>query len=214
MSTHPRYEECPSLPPLDIEAATSTKVQQHMSEWSVTDTCWTPTAIEKSVESSIMEPNTAIDCTSLEKENLYLEKHNTAAQPFVERSSSSLKPSSNSSKSISSGILPFPALPLPVEDPGRVVSMSLFRKIALILVACLAQFLNLGGMNQTVAPVMVLADYFGIRDYGTLSWFSAAYSMTVGTFILPAGKPHVSYSPVIIGNEFYYTIVSISDKHS
>jgi hypothetical protein len=58
------------------------------------------------------------------------------------------------------------------------------------MIVCSAQFLLLGGMNQTVAPVMILAEHFHIHDYGTLSWFSAAYSMTVGTFILPAGQSH------------------------
>jgi hypothetical protein len=66
--------------------------------------------------------------------------------------------------------------------------MSLIHQIAFIFIACLAQFLSLGAMNQTVAPVLVLAKYFDVHDYGNLSWFSAAYSMTVGTFILPAGR--------------------------
>jgi MFS family permease len=66
--------------------------------------------------------------------------------------------------------------------------MSRTHKIAFVLVACLAQFLSLGGLNQTVAPVFLFAKYFKIQDYGTLSWFSAAYSMSVGTFILPAGR--------------------------
>lgn len=44
-------------------------------------------------------------------------------------------------------------------------------------------------MNQTVAPVMILARYFKVQNYGELSWFSAAYSMSIGTFILPAGNP-------------------------
>lgn len=71
-----------------------------------------------------------------------------------------------------------------VSDPP----LTTLHQIALVSICCLAQFLNLAGMNQTVAPVMILSDYFDIRDYGTLSWFSAAYSMSVGTFILPAGK--------------------------
>ena len=76
------------------------------------------------------------------------------------------------------------------DGPPRKPGMSQIHEIAFIMIVCLAQFLSLGGMNQTVAPVMILAEYFNIHDYGTLSWFSAAYSMTVGTFILPAGKPH------------------------
>lgn len=67
-------------------------------------------------------------------------------------------------------------------------SMSRIHEFAFLIVVCLAQFLSLGALNQTVAPVMILARFFHIHDYGTLSWFSAAYSMTVGTFILPAGR--------------------------
>ena len=72
--------------------------------------------------------------------------------------------------------------------PPNPPPLSTLHQIALVAICCLAQFLNLAGMNQTVAPVTILANYFNIRDYGTLSWFSAAYSMSVGTFILPAGK--------------------------
>ncbi|KAF2650882.1 MFS general substrate transporter [Lophiostoma macrostomum CBS 122681] len=66
--------------------------------------------------------------------------------------------------------------------------MSTRSEIAFIFITCIAQFLSLSALNQTVAPVMVLADYFHIEDYGTLSWFSASFSMSVGTFILPAGR--------------------------
>ncbi|KAF2264733.1 MFS general substrate transporter [Lojkania enalia] len=66
--------------------------------------------------------------------------------------------------------------------------MSKSREILFIFITCIAQFLSLSALNQTVAPVMVLAKNFHIEDYGTLSWFSASYSMSVGTFILPAGR--------------------------
>lgn len=172
----------PFLPPLDIEAATSSKEQWEISQWSTADSFWasTPTAVEKSFEPSIR--------SSMQKDLAYKEKG------LTKHVLPSLKASSSDERSISVLSLPISAVPLAVEDPSRTLSMSLLRKIALVLVACSAQFLNLGGMNQTVAPVMVLADYFQIRDYGTLSWFSAAYSMTVGTFILPAGKRNVSCS--------------------
>ncbi|KAM7192128.1 MFS general substrate transporter [Rhypophila sp. PSN 637] len=61
-------------------------------------------------------------------------------------------------------------------------------EVLFIAVLCLAQFLSLASMNQTVSPLLILAEFFDIHDYGKLSWFSAAYSMTVGTFILPAGR--------------------------
>ena len=66
-------------------------------------------------------------------------------------------------------------------------SMTRTRQAAFIFITCISQFLSLSALNQTVAPVLVLADYFHIEDYGRLSWFSASFSMTVGTFILPAG---------------------------
>jgi hypothetical protein len=107
--------------------------------------------------------------------------------------SRTLSVSGYSTKSFLDGHLPPAAVFPPAADRPNMIleesqpAMSSTHKVALILVACLAQFLSLGGMNQTVAPVMVLAKYFNINDYGTLSWFSAAYSMSVGTFILPAG---------------------------
>ncbi|KAH7139054.1 major facilitator superfamily-domain-containing protein [Dendryphion nanum] len=73
-------------------------------------------------------------------------------------------------------------------SPPEGLSMSKSREIAFIFITCVAQFLSLAALNQSVAPVMVLADYFHIEDYGTLSWFSASFSMSVGTFILPAGR--------------------------
>jgi hypothetical protein len=66
-------------------------------------------------------------------------------------------------------------------------SMTRTREAAFIIITCISQFLSLSALNQTVAPVLVLADYFHVEDYGTLSWFSASFSMSVGTFILPAG---------------------------
>jgi len=66
--------------------------------------------------------------------------------------------------------------------------MSRIQLIAFISITCIAQLLSLSAMNQTVAPVILLARYFHVPNPGELSWFSAAYSMSVGTFILPAGN--------------------------
>lgn len=77
----------------------------------------------------------------------------------------------------------------PVTTPPAPRSISeRVHEVFFIGILCLAQFLSLAAMNQTVAPLMILAEYFDIHDYGNLSWFSAAFSMTVGTFILPAGQ--------------------------
>lgn len=66
-------------------------------------------------------------------------------------------------------------------------SKSQRTEAAFIFITCIAQFLSLSALNQTVSPVLILAEYFDVQDFGNLSWFSASYSMSVGTFILPAG---------------------------
>lgn len=86
-----------------------------------------------------------------------------------------------------SKIIAPPARLLPQQR--KHTGLSSVHEVVFVFVLCLAQFLSLAAMNQTVAPMLILAKYFDIHDYGNLSWFSAAYSMTVGTFILPAGKP-------------------------
>ncbi|EAA29846.1 hypothetical protein NCU09172 [Neurospora crassa OR74A] len=80
-----------------------------------------------------------------------------------------------------------PSAKIPPPQRKRT-GLSLVHEVVLVFVLCLAQFLSLAAMNQTVAPMLILAKYFDIHDYGNLSWFSAAYSMTVGTFILPSGR--------------------------
>ncbi|ORY15286.1 hypothetical protein BCR34DRAFT_478185 [Clohesyomyces aquaticus] len=76
----------------------------------------------------------------------------------------------------------------PLDLEPATPSLTRSREIALIFITCIAQFLSLAALLQTLSPVMILADYFHVEDYGTLSWFSASYSMSVGTFILPAGR--------------------------
>lgn len=75
-----------------------------------------------------------------------------------------------------------------IPRPAPAPSLSTSQLVTFISITCVSQVLSLSAMNQTVAPVMILARYFRVHDYGELSWFSAAYSMSVGTFILPAGK--------------------------
>lgn len=67
-------------------------------------------------------------------------------------------------------------------------SFSVPREIAFIFTVCLAQMLQLAGLGQSIAPLHIIGDSFGISNPGQLSWTAAAYSLTVGTFILPAGR--------------------------
>lgn len=81
-----------------------------------------------------------------------------------------------------------PATPTPSAPP--VVPFPSFSKgheIAFIFNICLAQFITLCCLAQSVAPLLIIGDSFGVKDPGTLSWFTAGYSLAVGTLILPAG---------------------------
>lgn len=65
---------------------------------------------------------------------------------------------------------------------------SKIHEIFFIFIICLSQFLALAGLAQSIAPLHIIGDNFGISNPGELSWYPAAFSLTVGTFILPAGR--------------------------
>lgn len=75
-------------------------------------------------------------------------------------------------------------------DPSKVPASPFtpLREIAFISTICMAQVLQLAGLGQSIAPLHIIGDSFGVTDPGKLSWTAAAYSLTVGTFILPAGR--------------------------
>jgi hypothetical protein len=64
------------------------------------------------------------------------------------------------------------------------------REILFIINVCMAQFLTLAGLGQSVAPLFIIGKDLGVdsNDLGTMSWYTAAFSLTVGAFILPAGE--------------------------
>ena len=71
-----------------------------------------------------------------------------------------------------------------VERPQSLAGEALF-----VAVICSSQLLTQAGLALTVVPQDIIARSFGIEDQpGKVSWFSAGYSLTVGTFILIAGR--------------------------
>jgi MFS family permease len=52
----------------------------------------------------------------------------------------------------------------------------------------MAMFTNQVGLGNTLETVGVIGKSFGITDQGQLSWLIAGYSLTIGTFILVAGR--------------------------
>ena len=81
-----------------------------------------------------------------------------------------------------------PQPPPPVNPASIFATSSRPHELAFILLVCIAQFLALAGLSQTVAPQSLVGAAFNVTDIGTISWFTAAFSLTVGTFILPAGR--------------------------
>ncbi|KAL3424089.1 Drug resistance protein [Phlyctema vagabunda] len=65
---------------------------------------------------------------------------------------------------------------------------SFIREALLVAVLCMAQFTTQAGLGQTISSLHIIGNSFDTRNPGQLSWFASAYSLTVGTFILIAGR--------------------------
>lgn len=66
--------------------------------------------------------------------------------------------------------------------------LSLPREIAFVFIICMAQFMTQVGLGQCIAILHIIGDSYGLTNPGELSWLIAAYSLTVGTFILISGR--------------------------
>lgn len=65
---------------------------------------------------------------------------------------------------------------------------SLSQEIVFVSVVCMAQFMTQAGLCMSIGLVHTIGERFGTTNPADLSWFAAAYSSTVGTFILVAGR--------------------------
>ena len=65
---------------------------------------------------------------------------------------------------------------------------SLIREIIFVGVICVAQLSTQISLGQTLNLIHVIGDHFKTTNPGTLSWFIAGYSLTVGSFILLFGR--------------------------
>ena len=67
-------------------------------------------------------------------------------------------------------------------------TLPLGKEILFVGLVCCAQFTTQTGLGQCLAILHVIGDHYGLSNPGELSWLIAAYSLTVGTFILLAGR--------------------------
>jgi hypothetical protein len=74
------------------------------------------------------------------------------------------------------------------EDEVPAIPFSPRHEMLFIFMICMAQFLSLAGLAQSIAPMEIIGRSFGVTSEAALSWYPASFSLTYGTFILPAGR--------------------------
>ncbi len=85
--------------------------------------------------------------------------------------------------------VPLAPSPLSIVKQQPSKSMSTTRELFLVTTVCLAHFLTQAGLAQSMAPLPFIESSFTTPTHApSPSWYSAAYSLTVGTFILPSGR--------------------------
>ena len=96
--------------------------------------------------------------------------------------------------------------PAPLYHEGPVGKI---RQLIGVATLCCAMLLTQSALGQSVVPLSYIARTFNVVDSeGQQSWFAAAFSLTVGTFVLPAGRVGdlVGHKTVVI---IGYAILSI-----
>jgi MFS family permease len=79
--------------------------------------------------------------------------------------------------------------PLPTRRKSKIsYPENPIHEIAFFAILCMSQFMTQAGLGQAITPLHIIGSSFGTQNPGELSWFPAAYSLTVGTFILMAGR--------------------------
>lgn len=75
---------------------------------------------------------------------------------------------------------------LPLYNAGR---LGKARQLLGVAILCLSMLLTQSALGQTVLPIRSIARTFGVESSDAQqSWFAASFSLTVGTFVLPAGR--------------------------
>lgn len=74
------------------------------------------------------------------------------------------------------------------KPPPGPSEWSIVYEVAFVGIICAAQLLTQAGLGQAVFPLPIIGESFGKQNTTQLSWYVAAYALTVGTFILIAGR--------------------------
>lgn len=78
------------------------------------------------------------------------------------------------------------------KKEGSVAStrpaMSIWQEIIFVAVICSTNIFTQASLGMTIPPINYIGNGLGVKDPGGQSWFTAAFSLTVGTFILISGR--------------------------
>ena len=84
---------------------------------------------------------------------------------------------------------PVISAPPPVRGTTtRPACLSAIHEVFFVQLICLSQMLMLAAFAQAMVPAQLIAASFPNTNQGNVAWFSAAYSLTSATFVLPAGR--------------------------
>ncbi|KIW72883.1 hypothetical protein PV04_01044 [Phialophora macrospora] len=98
-----------------------------------------------------------------------------------------------------------------VPTATKAPAFSVAHEVAFIAVISSAQLMTQAALAQSIAPLHVIGRSFNTTNPGQLSWLAAGYSLTVGTFILPAGRWGDLYGHklLFISGYFWFAVWSL-----
>lgn len=99
----------------------------------------------------------------------------------------------------------------PAKEPSPSLPFSSLHEIAFVIILCSSQLLTQAGIGNTLIPLHTISQSFGTTNPGQLSWYVAAYSLTVGTFILIAGRlgDILGHKLLFVGGFLWYALWSL-----
>ncbi|WVQ84142.1 hypothetical protein IAT38_006289 [Cryptococcus sp. DSM 104549] len=75
---------------------------------------------------------------------------------------------------------------------------SAFFKVCFISTACATQLIVQGQLGTVMIPLHYVGRHMGTEDNGELSWMTASYGLTVGMFLVMAGRLGDLYGPKLV----------------
>lgn len=76
----------------------------------------------------------------------------------------------------------------PPETGSTLIEMTILREVLFVGICAVSHLMTQAALGQALAPIDIISPTFGSLNPGQQSWFIAAYSLTVGTFIMMSGQ--------------------------